>query len=136
MGKSLGVDGTQLLCADAGVTISSPSLALSSEPLSGDYTLRQPALQQDDASSSDWEPIYRLAENKSAKNVYIPSATLNGKPLRIPVTRHDEIVAGTSPKLVLPTGGPASRPAVAAQISRRLAICGLRSPKDIGWVDA
>jgi putative alpha-1,2-mannosidase len=40
-----------------------------------------------------------LAENKSAKNVYIQSATLTGKPLRIPVARHDEIVVGTSPKL-------------------------------------
>jgi len=40
-----------------------------------------------------------FGRNKSAKNVYIESATLTGKPPRIPVARHDEIVAATSPKL-------------------------------------
>jgi hypothetical protein len=40
-----------------------------------------------------------FGRNKSAKNIYIESATLTGKPLRIPVARHDEIVAATSPKL-------------------------------------
>jgi hypothetical protein len=84
----------------------------------------------------EWEPIYRLAENKSAKNVYIQSATLTGKPLRIPVARHDEIVGGQLTEARASDWRANPRPAVAAQISRRLAICGLRSPKDIGWVDA
>jgi putative alpha-1,2-mannosidase len=44
------------------------------------------------------------AENNLAKNVYIQSATLNGKPLAIPVIRYDDIVAGASLKLVM---GPA-----------------------------
>ncbi len=44
------------------------------------------------------------AENNSPKNVYIQSATLNGKPLKIPVIRYDEIQAGAQLKLVM---GPA-----------------------------
>ena len=41
------------------------------------------------------------AENNSAKNVYIQSATLNGKPLTIPVIHYDDIVAGATLKLVM-----------------------------------
>ena len=44
------------------------------------------------------------AVNNSAKNVFIQSATLNGKPLAIPVIRYVDIVAGASLKLVM---GPA-----------------------------
>jgi putative alpha-1,2-mannosidase len=46
----------------------------------------------------------RYQPKNSEKNVYIQSATLNGKPLRIPVIRYDDIVAGASLKLVM---GPA-----------------------------
>jgi putative alpha-1,2-mannosidase len=41
------------------------------------------------------------ATNNSTKNVYIQSATLNGKPLTIPVIHYGEIIAGASLKLVM-----------------------------------
>jgi putative alpha-1,2-mannosidase len=41
------------------------------------------------------------AENNSPKNVYIQSATLNGRPLTIPVIRWEDIMAGASLKFVM-----------------------------------
>jgi hypothetical protein len=42
------------------------------------------------------ESLCRIDRNNSTKNIDIPSATLNGKPLTIPVTRYDDVVAGAS----------------------------------------
>jgi len=42
-----------------------------------------------------------IAENNSDKNVYIQSATLNGKPLDKPVISYDQIMAGATLKFVM-----------------------------------
>jgi putative alpha-1,2-mannosidase len=41
------------------------------------------------------------AENNSAENVYIQSATLDGHPLTAPVIRWEDIMAGASLKVVM-----------------------------------
>jgi putative alpha-1,2-mannosidase len=41
------------------------------------------------------------AKGNSAKNVYIQSARLNGKPLTVPVIRYEDIVGGASLELVM-----------------------------------
>jgi len=42
-----------------------------------------------------------IAENNSDKNVYIQSATLDGKMLNKPVIRYDQIMAGATLKFVM-----------------------------------
>jgi predicted alpha-1,2-mannosidase len=73
-------------------------------PASGDYMLGSPLFTKMTLKLANGNQFVVLAENNSAKNVYIQSATLNGKPLTIPVIRYDDIVAGASLKLVM---GPA-----------------------------
>ena len=67
------------------------------------------------------------AENNSAKNVYIQSATLNGKPLTIPVIRYDDIVAGASLKLVM---GPAPSKWASDWVPTRLPGAPVQTTKD------
>jgi predicted alpha-1,2-mannosidase len=73
-------------------------------PASGDYMLGSPLFTKMTLHLANGNHFTVSAENNSAKNVYIQSATLNGRPLTIPVIRYDDIVAGASLKLVM---GPA-----------------------------
>jgi predicted alpha-1,2-mannosidase len=73
-------------------------------PASGDYMIGSPLFTKMTLRLANGNHFTVSAENNSAKNVYIQSATLNGKPLTIPVIRYDDIVAGASLKLVM---GPA-----------------------------
>jgi predicted alpha-1,2-mannosidase len=73
-------------------------------PASGDYMLGSPLFSKMTLTVANGKHFTVSAENNSAKNVYIQSATLNGKPLAIPVIRYVDIVAGASLKLVM---GPA-----------------------------
>jgi predicted alpha-1,2-mannosidase len=73
-------------------------------PASGDFMLGSPLFTKMTIRLSNGNIFTVSAENNSAKNVYIQSATLNGKPLAIPLIRYDDIVAGASLKLVM---GPA-----------------------------
>jgi predicted alpha-1,2-mannosidase len=95
-------------------------------PASGDYMLGSPLFTKMTLRLANGNLFTVLAENNSAKNVYIQSATLNGKPLAIPLIRYDDIVAGASLKLVMgpaPSGWasdwkPAPMPRTASKISQ------------------
>jgi len=73
-------------------------------PASGDYMIGSPLFTKMTLRLANGKQLTVSAENNSAKNVYIQSATLNGKPLAIPVIRYDDILAGASLRLVM---GPA-----------------------------
>ncbi|HMF63891.1 MAG TPA: GH92 family glycosyl hydrolase [Edaphobacter sp.] len=73
-------------------------------PASGDYMIGSPLFTKMTLRLANGNHFTVAAENNSAKNVYIQSAMLNGKPLTIPLIRYDDIVAGASLKLVM---GPA-----------------------------
>jgi predicted alpha-1,2-mannosidase len=95
-------------------------------PASGDYMLGSPLFTKMTLQLANGNLFTVTAENNSAKNVYIQSATLNGKPLTIPVIRYDDIVAGATLKLVMgptPSGwasdwAPVRLPGAAVQNSR------------------
>jgi predicted alpha-1,2-mannosidase len=70
-------------------------------PASGDYMIGSPLFSKMTLTLANGNHFTVSAENNSAKNVYIQSATLNGRPLAIPVIRYADIVAGASLKLVM-----------------------------------
>ncbi len=70
-------------------------------PASGDYMIGSPLFTKMTLRLANGKNFTVSAEGNSAKNVYIQSATLNGKPLTAPVIRYDDIVAGASLRLVM-----------------------------------
>jgi putative alpha-1,2-mannosidase len=70
-------------------------------PASGDYMIGSPLFTKMTLRLANGNRFTVSAENNSAKNLYIQSATLNGKPLTIPVIRYDDILQGASLKLVM-----------------------------------
>src|SRR5260370_27756113 len=63
-------------------------------PARGEYMLGSPMYQQISLSLANGKTFRVEASNNSAENVYIQSATLNGKPLDIPVIMWEQIQAG------------------------------------------
>ncbi len=70
-------------------------------PASGDYMIGSPLFTKMTLRLANGNHFTVDAVNNSTKNVYIQSATLNGKPLTIPVIRYEDILAGASLKLVM-----------------------------------
>jgi len=70
-------------------------------PASGDYMIGSPLFTKMTLRLANGKNFTVSAEGNSAKNVYIQSATLNGKPLTAPIIRYDDIVAGASLRLVM-----------------------------------
>lgn len=70
-------------------------------PASGDYMIGSPLFTRMTLKLSNGKHFTVLAENNSAKNIYIQSATLNGRPLTTPMIRYDEILEGAALKLVM-----------------------------------
>jgi putative alpha-1,2-mannosidase len=70
-------------------------------PASGDYMIGSPLFTKMTLRLSNGKRFTVTAENNSSKNIYIQSASLNGKELKIPVIHYDEIEAGASLKLVM-----------------------------------
>jgi predicted alpha-1,2-mannosidase len=93
-------------------------------PASGDYMIGSPLFTKMTLRLANGKQFTVSAENNSAKNVYIQSAILNGKPLATPVIRYDDILAGASLKLVMGAAPskwasdwtPAPLPGVAASL--------------------
>jgi predicted alpha-1,2-mannosidase len=73
-------------------------------PASGDYMIGSPLFAKMSLRLANDKTLTVIAENNSDKNVYIQSATLNGKALEKPVITYDEIMAGATLKLEM---GPA-----------------------------
>ncbi len=70
-------------------------------PASGDYMIGSPLFKRMSLRLSSGKTFTVLAENNSDKNVYIQSATLNGKPLEKPLITWEEIQSGSTLKLVM-----------------------------------
>ena len=70
-------------------------------PASGDYMIGSPLYTRATLNLANGKRFTVIADNNSAKNVYIQSATLNDKPLTIPVLRYNDIVSGATLKLVM-----------------------------------
>jgi predicted alpha-1,2-mannosidase len=70
-------------------------------PASGDYMIGSPLFTKISLRLSNGREFTVTAENNSAENVYIQSATLNDQPLAVPVIRWEDIMAGSSLRLVM-----------------------------------
>jgi predicted alpha-1,2-mannosidase len=70
-------------------------------PASGNYMIGSPLFTKATLTLANGKHFTITAENNSSTNAYIQSATLNGKPLTIPVIRYDDIVGGASLHLVM-----------------------------------
>ena len=70
-------------------------------PASGDYMIGSPLFKKMTLRLDNGKTLTVIAENNSDKNVYIPSATLDGKMLNKPVIRYDQIMAGATLKFVM-----------------------------------
>ena len=70
-------------------------------PASGDYMIGSPLFQRMSLRLSSGKTFTVVAENNSDKNVYIQSATLNGKPLEKPLITWEEIQSGATLRLVM-----------------------------------
>lgn len=75
------------------------------DPVGGVYALGSPAVSRAtlhlDRAHYGGRTFTLIAENNGPKNVYIQSATLNGKPLRRPWFTHAELAAGGTLRLVM-----------------------------------
>ena len=63
-------------------------------PASGEYMIGSPMYGQMSLTLANGKTFRVEASNNSAENVYIQSATLNGRPLDIPVITWEQIQAG------------------------------------------
>jgi predicted alpha-1,2-mannosidase len=70
-------------------------------PASSDYMIGSPLYTKATLNLANGKHFTVIADNNSAKNLYIQSATLNGKPLTIPVLHYNDIVSGATLKLVM-----------------------------------
>lgn len=77
------------------------------DPVSGDYMIGSPLFQRITLSQPGGKSFTVRAEGNDAANVYIQSATLNGKPLDRPVVTYAQIRAGG--ELVFRMGSKPSR---------------------------
>jgi putative alpha-1,2-mannosidase len=70
-------------------------------PASGDYMIGSPMYRQISLTLANGKTFRVEASNNSAENVYIQSATLNGRPLDIPVITWEQIQAGGTLRFVM-----------------------------------
>ncbi|WP_158912665.1 GH92 family glycosyl hydrolase [Caulobacter sp. S45] len=70
-------------------------------PSSGDYMIGSPMYGSATIHLANGKDFSVRTQNNSDKNMYIQSATLNGKPLNIPVLRYADIMKGSTLKLVM-----------------------------------
>jgi predicted alpha-1,2-mannosidase len=73
-------------------------------PASGDYMIGSPLFRRMSLRLSNGRTFHVVAEQNTAGNVYIQSATLNGRPLRQPVITYQQIMSGATLSVVM---GPA-----------------------------
>ncbi|RXH56392.1 Alpha-1,2-mannosidase [Granulicella sibirica] len=70
-------------------------------PASGDYMIGSPMFEAMSIRLANDKTFTVRAPHNSATNVYIQSATLNGKPLNIPVIHYDDIMNGATLELTM-----------------------------------
>jgi predicted alpha-1,2-mannosidase len=96
-------------------------------PASGDYMIGSPLFSKMTLRLANGNRFTVSAENNSSRNVYIQSATLNGRSLTIPVIHYDDIEAGASLNLVM---GPAPSSWASNWIPDPLPGAAVQTPKD------
>lgn len=70
-------------------------------PASGDYMIGSPMFRRMSLRMANGKRFTVIADNNSSTNVYIQSATLNGKPLAKPVIRYEDMMAGSTLHFVM-----------------------------------
>lgn len=70
-------------------------------PASGDYMIGSPLYARMSLRLANGNTFIVDAENNSAKNMYIQSATINGKPRTIPVITWEQIQKGEPVRFVM-----------------------------------
>jgi predicted alpha-1,2-mannosidase len=70
-------------------------------PASGDYMIGSPLFSSMTLKLANGKAFKVSAENNSTQNVYIQSATLNGKPLSVPFITWEDIMGGATLNLVM-----------------------------------
>jgi predicted alpha-1,2-mannosidase len=70
-------------------------------PASGDYMIGSPLFARMSLKLADDKRFTVTAHHNSAQNVYIQSATLNGKTITSPVLRYEDILRGSSLDLIM-----------------------------------
>ncbi len=65
-------------------------------PGSGEYAIGTPLFNQVKVNLENGKTFTVLANNRSKENLYIQSATLNGKPLNTPFLKHKDIMSGST----------------------------------------
>jgi predicted alpha-1,2-mannosidase len=70
-------------------------------PASGDYMIGSPMFSKFALRLANGKTFTVLAKDNSATNVYIQSATLNGRPLDRPVVRYSEIMQGSTLEFIM-----------------------------------
>jgi predicted alpha-1,2-mannosidase len=70
-------------------------------PASGDYMIGSPLYARMSLRLADGKKFTVEAQNNSATNVYIQSATLDGRPLTIPLITWEQIQAGSTLRFVM-----------------------------------
>jgi putative alpha-1,2-mannosidase len=63
-------------------------------PASGEYMIGSPMYEEMSLRLANGKTFSVQASNNSEENVYVQSATLNGKPLDIPIITWEQIQAG------------------------------------------
>jgi predicted alpha-1,2-mannosidase len=70
-------------------------------PASGNYMIGSPMFSRMSLRLANGKQFTVVAEHNSSTNVYIQSATLNGKPLTRPVIRYEDIMGGSTLHFVM-----------------------------------
>ena len=70
-------------------------------PASGEYMIGSPLFEKMSLHLANGKTFTVTARGNSSTNVYIQSATLNGKPLSIPVVQYEEIMRGARLEFVM-----------------------------------
>ncbi|MEO6803454.1 MAG: glycoside hydrolase family 92 protein, partial [Granulicella sp.] len=70
-------------------------------PASGDYMIGSPLFTRATMRLGNGRQFSVVAANNSATNIYIQSATLNGKPLKVPIVRYTDLLHGGTLRFVM-----------------------------------
>lgn len=70
-------------------------------PASGDYMIGSPLFRKMSLRLANGRTFSVIASHNSSQNIYIQSATLNGKPLNLPVLGYDDLMKGVTLRFVM-----------------------------------
>ena len=86
----------RLVIIAAGLALAACGRSQPVDPSSQDYIIGSPVFDDASLDMGNGKTLRIVARNNSATNVYIQSATLNGKPWNNPWFRHDDVKDGAT----------------------------------------